>query len=93
MSKLGCLALRHLFQLGDFFDIHFQKQDISMLDASYDVPYLGDGDRGHLLDVYRLKGKTADAPTIINRLPNSLEPSFMAARSPELKPAVRSVTD
>ena len=41
MSKLGCLALRHLFQLGDFFDIHFQKQDISMLDASYDVPYLG----------------------------------------------------
>ena len=66
MSKLGCLALRHLFQLGDFFDIHFQKQDISMLDASYDVPYLGDGDRGHLLDVYRLKGNTADSPTIIN---------------------------
>ncbi len=65
MSKSGCLALRHLFQLGDFFDIHFQKQDISMLDATCDVPYLDDGDRGHLLDVYRLKDSTG-VPTVIN---------------------------
>ncbi len=66
MSKLGCLTLRHLFQLGDFFDIHFQKQDIAMLDAADDIPYINDGDRAHLLDVYRLKDNTADAPTIIN---------------------------
>ena len=66
MSKIGCLALRHLFQLGDFFDIHFQKQDISSLNVRSNIPYINDGDRGHLLDIYGPKDADENTPTVVN---------------------------
>ena len=66
MSKFGCLALRHLFQFGDFFDIHFQKQDISSLSVRRDLPYIADGNRGHLFDIYGPKDADETTPTIIN---------------------------
>lgn len=66
MSGFGCLALRYLFQFGDFFDIHFQKQDISSLSVRRDLPYIADGNRGHLFDVYGPKDADATTPTVIN---------------------------
>lgn len=66
MSKIGCLVLRHLFQLGDFFDIRFQKQDISSLRVRSDIPYIPDGNHGHLLDIYGPKDADENTPTVVN---------------------------
>ena len=66
MSKLGVLIWRHIFESGDAKRIANQAQDTSDLVIEKDIPYLPDGDRGHLLDVYRLPVADESAPVMIN---------------------------
>lgn len=66
MSKLGVRIWRHIFESGDAKRIAGQKQDISDLLIERDLPYILDGDRGHLFDIYRLPDTKESAPVIIN---------------------------
>ena len=66
MSKLGVLFWRKIFESGDAKRLSRQMQDLSDLVIKKDIPYLPDGDRGHLLDVYRLPDTDETAPVIIN---------------------------
>ena len=66
MSKIGVLLWRKLFESGDAKRLAKQIQDLSDLDIQRDIAYLPDGDRGHLLDIYRSKGASPDAPLAIN---------------------------
>lgn len=66
MSRAGVLIWRYLFESGDARRIASQKQDLSDLLITKDIAYLSDGDRGHLLDVYRLPDTDEKAPVMIN---------------------------
>lgn len=66
MSKLGCLIWRHLFESGDKKRLAKQVQDLSDLRIVKDVPYLPDGEQGHLLDIYELPDLPDDAPVMVN---------------------------
>lgn len=66
MSKIGVLLWRKFFESGDAKRLAKQIQDLSDLEIQRDIAYLPDGDRGHLLDIYRSKGASPDAPLVIN---------------------------
>ena len=66
MSKLGVLLWRHIFESGDAKRLATQVQDLSNLHIIRDLPYLDDGDQGHLFDIYELPGLPEDAPVLIN---------------------------
>lgn len=66
MSKIGCLVWRWVFESGDKRRLAKQVQDLSDLSIEKDLPYIADGDQGHLFDIYRLPGAPADAPVMIN---------------------------
>ena len=66
MSKLGVFIWRRIFESGDAKRIAKQKQDTGDLVLLKDIPYLNDGDRGHLFDVYRLPDTDGAAPVMIN---------------------------
>lgn len=66
MSRRGVLIWRKLFESGDAKRLAKQVQDLSDLSILKDIPYLADGDRGHLLDIYALKDCPEDAPVMIN---------------------------
>lgn len=66
MSKLGVLLWRHIFESGDAKRLAKQVQDLSDLHIVRDLPYLNDGEQGHLFDLYELPGLPEDAPVLIN---------------------------
>lgn len=66
MSKLGVLIWRYIFESGDAKRLAKQVQDLSDLHIIRDLPYLDDGDRGHLFDIYALPELPDDAPVLIN---------------------------
>ncbi len=66
MSKLGVLIWRHIFESGDKKRLAGQVQDLSDLRIIRDIPYLDDGERGHLFDIYELPDAEDDAPVLIN---------------------------
>lgn len=66
MSKLGVLLWRHIFESGDAKRLAKQVQDLSDLHIVRDLPYLNDGEQGHLFDLYELPDLPDDAPVLIN---------------------------
>ncbi|MBR2282184.1 MAG: alpha/beta hydrolase, partial [Spirochaetales bacterium] len=66
MSRVGVLTFRRFFEFNDAKRIAKQKQDISDLAIRKDIPYIDDGEQGHLLDVYSLHGTDENAPIMIN---------------------------
>lgn len=66
MSKLGVLIWRHIFESGDEKRIAQQHPDISGLFIKKDIPYIDDGEQGHLLDIYRRKDADENSPVMIN---------------------------
>lgn len=66
MSKLGVLLWRHIFESGDRRRLAKQTQDLSDLRITRDLPYIDDGERGHLFDLYALPDLPDDAPVLIN---------------------------
>ena len=66
MSKIGVLIWRKLFETNDEKRIAKQKQDISDLVITKDIPYIDDDEQGHLLDIYRLPTTSENAPVMIN---------------------------
>lgn len=66
MSKIGVLIWRHVFESGDEKRIALQHPDISELEMITDIPYIDDGERGHLLDIYRRKDHSESDPIMIN---------------------------
>ncbi len=66
MSKLGVLIWRHIFESGDAKRLAKQTQDLSDLHIVRDLPYLDDGEQGHLFDIYELPDLPDDAPVLIN---------------------------
>ncbi len=76
MSKLGVLIWRHLFESGDKKRLAKQVQDLSDLRIIKDIPYLPDGDQGHLFDIYEMPDLPDDAPVIVNIHGGGLFASF-----------------
>ena len=66
MSKTGTLLWRKVFESNDAKRLAKQVQDTSDLVIMRDIAYIDDGDKGHLLDVYRLPNTPADAPVMVN---------------------------
>ena len=66
MSRLGVLVGRWLFESGDKKRLAKQVQNLTDLWIRRDVPYLSDGDRGHLFDIYELPDLPTDAPVMVN---------------------------
>ncbi len=66
MSKAGVLIWRKIFETGDKNRIAKQHPDLTGLSFTRDIPYLSDGDRGHLFDIYRMKDAAKDSPVMIN---------------------------
>ncbi len=66
MSAIGCRIWRWVFESGDEKRMAKIVQDLSDLEIRRDIPYLPDGERGHLLDLYRLPGLSDEAPVMIN---------------------------
>ncbi len=66
MSRLGVLLWRHVFESGDAKRLATQVQDLSDLHIIRDLPYINDGDQGHLFDIYELPNLPEDAPVLIN---------------------------
>ncbi len=66
MSKTGVRIWRWLFETGDEKRLSKMKQDLSDLEIIREIPYIEDGDRGHLMDLYRTPGLDAKAPVMIN---------------------------
>lgn len=68
MSRLGVLMWRYLFETVDARRLRKQhrEQDISDLHITKDIPYITDGDRGHLLDIYELPQLPKHASVMIN---------------------------
>ncbi len=66
MSKRGVLLWRHIFESGDRKRLAKQQQDLSDLHIVRDLPYLNDGEQGHLFDLYELPGLPEDAPVLVN---------------------------
>jgi hypothetical protein len=58
MSKIGVRIWRHVFESGDEKRIAQQHPDISMVDLQKDIPYIEDGERGHLPDRFRGERRT-----------------------------------
>ena len=58
MSKLMALLGRFLFETHDAVRLRKQHYDTSDLEILSDIPYLDDGDAGHLFDIYRTKEAT-----------------------------------
>ncbi|MBQ8083201.1 MAG: alpha/beta hydrolase, partial [Clostridia bacterium] len=76
MSKAGVLAFRYLFQVGDWARLRKLEQDTSDLELNLDIPYLDDGNKGHLLDVYKAKDAKLGNPVVINIHGGGLFASF-----------------
>ena len=66
MSKIGVLIWRYLFETGDARRLAGQVQDLSDLHIVRDLPYINDGENGHLFDIYELPGLSENAPVMIN---------------------------
>lgn len=66
MSKIGVLIWRYIFETGDARRLARQVQDISDLHIVRDLPYINDGEQGHLFDIYELPGLSENAPVMIN---------------------------
>lgn len=66
MSKLMTRVWRYIFESGDAKRIAKQHPDISMLEIIKDIPYIDDGEVGHLLDIYRRKDGDPSDPVMIN---------------------------
>ena len=66
MSKAGALIWRKLFETGDARRLAKQVQDLSDLAITWDIPYIDEGERGHLFDIYRLPDAPAGAPVVVN---------------------------
>ena len=66
MSKIGTLIWRWVFESGDKKRLAKQVQDLSDLRLTRDIPYLNDGDQGHLFDIYELPELPDDAPVAVN---------------------------
>ena len=66
MSKLGVRIWRHIFESGNAKRLAKQTQDLSDLHIVRDLPYLEDGEQGHLFDIYELPGLPDDAPVLVN---------------------------
>ena len=66
MGKLGVLIWRRIFEFGDKKRLKKQVQDLSDLIIFRDLPYIDDGERGHLFDLYRLPSADENAPVLIN---------------------------
>ena len=66
MSKIGTLIWRWVFESGDKKRLAKQVQDLSDLRLTRDIPYLDDGDQGHLFDIYELPNLPDDAPVVVN---------------------------
>lgn len=52
MSRLGTLFFRYVFEKGDEKRLKKMGQDLSDLNIRSDIPYIQDGEQGHLLDIY-----------------------------------------
>ncbi len=76
MSRLGVLIWRYLFESGDKKRLAKQVQDLSDLRIIKDIPYLPDGDQGHLFDIYEMPDLPDDAPVIVNIHGGGLFASF-----------------
>ena len=66
MSRLGVLFWRYVFESGDAKRLKKQVQDLSDLRITRDLPYIDDGEQGHLFDLYELPELPAEAPVLIN---------------------------
>ncbi len=66
MSKIGTYFFRFLFETGDEMRMKKLKQDLSDISIRGDIPYMDDGDRGHLFDIYTLKQEDKNRPVMIN---------------------------
>ncbi len=66
MSRIGVLIWRHIFESGDAKRLKTQVQDLSDLRLIRDLPYIDDGEQGHLFDIYELPGLSDDAPVLVN---------------------------
>ena len=66
MSKIMTRVWRYIFESGDAKRIAKQHPDISMLKIIKDIPYIDDGEVGHLLDIYRRKDGDPSDPVMIN---------------------------
>lgn len=66
MSKIGVLIWRYLFESGDARRLARQVQDLSDLHIVRDIPYINDGEKGHLFDIYELPDLPESAPVLIN---------------------------
>lgn len=66
MSKTKTLFFRYVFEKGDARRLKKLQQDVSDLNIRKDIPYIQDGDKGHLFDIYTLKNIRHDAPVMIN---------------------------
>lgn len=66
MSKLGVLIWRRIFESGDAKRLATQVQDLSNLQITRDIPYIDDGEQGHLFDIYQKLGLDKAAPVLIN---------------------------
>lgn len=66
MSKLGVLIWRRIFESGDAKRLATQVQDLSDLQITRDIPYIDDGAKGHLFDIYQQPGLDKDSPVLIN---------------------------
>ncbi|MCR4634392.1 MAG: alpha/beta hydrolase [Erysipelotrichaceae bacterium] len=66
MSKLMAKVWRYIFESGDAKRIAKQHPDISDLEILKDIAYIDDGERGHLLDIYRRKDGNGSDPVMVN---------------------------
>lgn len=66
MAGILSLIGRFLFEKHDAIRMRKQHPDGTSLDIRRDISYLADGDRGHLLDIYRPRGVSGPLPWIVN---------------------------
>lgn len=57
---------RFLFETNDALRMRKQVYETSDLSVMSDIPYIDDGTKEHLLDIYRPKDAPADLPVIVN---------------------------
>ncbi|MCD7805729.1 MAG: alpha/beta hydrolase [Lachnospiraceae bacterium] len=65
MSRILTLAARHLFDRGDSARLKKLSFDRADIDSALNIPYCGDGEGAHLLDIYRLKDGQGEKPLLI----------------------------
>ena len=66
MSRLGTLFFRYVFEKGDEKRLRKMGQDLSDIDIRSDIPYMQDGEQGHLLDIYSPLNTDKGLPVMIN---------------------------